>query len=53
MQNLEDIGTGFHTTLMTLTSDTVDIKPIVLLAHSLGGLVVKQVRDPRINLIII
>ncbi|UKZ56936.1 hypothetical protein TrVGV298_010783 [Trichoderma virens] len=41
-QNLEDIATSLHSDLRTLSFDS-SFKPIVLIAHSLGGLVAKQV----------
>ncbi|PON27255.1 hypothetical protein TGAM01_v203636 [Trichoderma gamsii] len=40
-QNLEDLGTALHSDLRTLVFDG-SFKPIVFIAHSLGGLVVKQ-----------
>ncbi|TFB01142.1 Ankyrin repeat domain-containing protein 50 [Trichoderma ghanense] len=40
-QNLEDLGTALHSTLRTLAFDGT-FKPLVFIAHSLGGLVVKQ-----------
>lgn len=42
-QNLEDLATGFHSRLSAFTA-TQTTKPIILIAHSLGGLIVKQVR---------
>jgi len=44
VQNLEDLGTSFRTSLSCLASAPT-VKPIILIAHSLGGLVAKQVRD--------
>lgn len=41
-QNIEDLGTSLHSSLLTLATDNA-FKPIVFIAHSLGGLVVKQV----------
>ncbi|KAL7948676.1 nacht and ankyrin domain-containing protein [Trichoderma barbatum] len=40
-QNLEDLGTALRSTLKTLVIDRT-LKPIVFIAHSLGGLVVKE-----------
>ncbi|KAL7934394.1 ankyrin repeat-containing domain protein [Trichoderma chlorosporum] len=40
-QNLEDLGTTLHSDLRTLATDG-SFKPIIIVAHSLGGLVVKQ-----------
>jgi len=42
IQNLEDLATSFHTDLLGLVSTTAS-KPIIFIAHSLGGLIVKQV----------
>lgn len=42
IQNLEDLATSFHHSLSALVSGPI-VKPIVLVAHSLGGLIVKQV----------
>ncbi|KAH6851067.1 hypothetical protein B0I37DRAFT_373108 [Chaetomium sp. MPI-CAGE-AT-0009] len=41
-QNIEDLAISFHDSLLPLITGTVTPKPIVLIAHSLGGLVVKQ-----------
>ncbi|KAH6637140.1 P-loop containing nucleoside triphosphate hydrolase protein [Chaetomium tenue] len=41
MQNLEDLATSFHHSLLPLIG-VRNAKPIVLVAHSLGGLIVKQ-----------
>ncbi|KAK7419112.1 hypothetical protein QQZ08_010982 [Neonectria magnoliae] len=41
MQNLEDLATSFHNSLLALAS-AATTKPIILVAHSLGGLIVKQ-----------
>jgi len=40
-QNLEDLATSFHTHLLGLVSTSLT-KPIIIIGHSLGGLVVKQ-----------
>ncbi|KAH8694740.1 hypothetical protein BGZ61DRAFT_532780 [Ilyonectria robusta] len=41
MQNLEDLATSFHTSLLELPRG-LTTRPIILVAHSLGGLIVKQ-----------
>lgn len=42
MQNIEDLATAFHSSLLPLVSP-LRMKPIIFIAHSLGGLIVKQV----------
>lgn len=42
-QNLEDLGTNLHSDLRTLILKD-SFKPVIFIAHSLGGLIVKQVR---------
>src|SRR3954463_15313436 len=42
IQNLEDLATSFHNNLLALVSGPT-AKPIIIVAHSLGGLIVKQV----------
>lgn len=46
-QNLEDLATSFHHSLLALTSITsgTTVKPVIFIAHSLGGLILKQVGD--------
>lgn len=41
-QNLEDLGTSFHSSLRSMVI-AGSFRPIILVAHSLGGLVVKEV----------
>ncbi|ORY64882.1 uncharacterized protein BCR38DRAFT_186225 [Pseudomassariella vexata] len=41
MQNLEDMSTSFHDSLLALARAPT-VRPIILVAHSLGGLIVKQ-----------
>lgn len=41
-QNLEDLATSFYNSILDLASDPRP-KPIIFIAHSLGGLVLKQV----------
>src|SRR4051812_16481926 len=42
IQNLEDLATSFHRSLLPLVSGST-IKPVIFVAHSLGGLIVKLV----------
>ncbi len=44
-QSLEDLGTSFYSSLQVLGS-TASLRPIILIAHSLGGLIAKQVLGP-------
>lgn len=46
IQNLEDLATSFHTSLLALGSAPTT-RPLILVAHSLGGLIVKQVSTIR------
>ncbi|KAK0611700.1 hypothetical protein B0T14DRAFT_440669 [Immersiella caudata] len=41
MQNLEDLATAFHHSLPALVGAPI-VRPLILVAHSLGGLIVKQ-----------
>uniref|UniRef100_A0A8H7NHE4 ORC1/DEAH AAA+ ATPase domain-containing protein n=1 Tax=Bionectria ochroleuca TaxID=29856 RepID=A0A8H7NHE4_BIOOC len=41
IQNIEDLATKFHSSLHTLAAAPL-MRPIILIAHSLGGLIVKQ-----------
>jgi hypothetical protein len=42
IQNIEDIATGLIGSLQKLANASM-IRPIILLGHSLGGLIIKQV----------
>ncbi|KAL7793636.1 hypothetical protein V8C37DRAFT_103220 [Trichoderma ceciliae] len=42
MQNLEDLATTFHSSLLALAVAPTT-RPIILIGHSLGGLIIKQV----------
>ena len=42
IQNLEDLGTSFRDSLLPLANSPTT-KPIILVAHSLGGLIAKEV----------
>lgn len=41
MQNLEDLAASFHSSLLALVG--ISMRPMIFIAHSLGGLIVKQV----------
>jgi hypothetical protein len=41
-QNIEDLAISFHDSLLSLVTATATAKPIIFIAHSLGGLIVKQ-----------
>ncbi|QYT05472.1 hypothetical protein H0G86_012366 [Trichoderma simmonsii] len=41
MQNLEDLATTFHSSLLALAAGPTT-RPIILIGHSLGGLIIKQ-----------
>lgn len=41
MQNIEDLATRFNTGLQKLANASI-IRPIILIGHSLGGLIIKQ-----------
>lgn len=45
MQNLEDLATMFYNGLLALAAAPTT-RPIILIGHSLGGLIIKQVRCP-------
>ncbi|RCI15173.1 hypothetical protein L249_6880 [Ophiocordyceps polyrhachis-furcata BCC 54312] len=42
MQDLEDMSVSFRESLLPLITDTTTPRPIILMGHSLGGLIVKQ-----------
>ncbi|PTB68134.1 hypothetical protein BBK36DRAFT_1114998 [Trichoderma citrinoviride] len=44
MQNIEDLSTTFHNSLLA-SAGFSPTRPIILIGHSLGGLIIKQVRD--------
>lgn len=46
-QNLEDLATSFRTSLYELINNSraQNSRPIIFIGHSLGGLIVKQVRS--------
>jgi hypothetical protein len=50
-QNLEDLATSFHNSLLTLAR-TPATRPIIFIAYSLGGLIVKQVSSVKVIIIV-
>lgn len=42
MQNLEDLATALHNSLLAIATGST-LKPIIFIGHSLGGLIIKQV----------
>lgn len=47
MQNLEDLATALHTSLLPLANKPT-MRPIIFVAHSLGGLIIKQVSSVHV-----
>jgi alpha-beta hydrolase superfamily lysophospholipase len=45
MQNIEDLSTTFHNSLLASVGAS-PTRPIILIGHSLGGLIIKQVSIP-------
>ncbi|KAK0643713.1 hypothetical protein B0T16DRAFT_188109 [Cercophora newfieldiana] len=41
VQSLEDLATSFRDSILTIVGDTVP-RPVIFIAHSLGGLIVKE-----------
>lgn len=50
MQNLEDFATKFNASLQTL-ANAMTIRPIILIGHSLGGLIIKQVSCSSLHML--
>lgn len=44
IQNLEDLATTFHSSLLALAAGPTT-RPVILIGHSLGGLIIKQVKE--------
>ncbi|KAK4446671.1 hypothetical protein QBC34DRAFT_147485 [Podospora aff. communis PSN243] len=42
IQDIEDLATSIHSSLLGLVTQKTSVKPIIFIAHSLGGLIVKQ-----------
>jgi hypothetical protein len=51
-QNLEDLAISFRDSLLPIvdTTDAVAPRPIIFIAHSLGGLILKQVGNSKLSL---
>jgi len=49
IQDIEDLATSIHSSLLGLVTHNTSVKPIIFIAHSLGGLIIKQasVRLPQ------
>lgn len=46
IQNMEDLATSYRTQILPITNSSAS-RPIIFIAHGLGGLIVKQVSIPR------